>query len=360
MSSPGAASMAKARPAAGPWIESRAFDLACFILSPLAGLAVLLAYPVGGPQLAVAAAALIGGPHYLASYTFYFWDDAAEHHRRRWVVHFVVPVAIVVCVAGLVQLGIPAILSFIVYFWNAWHVARQSCGILSIYRIRGGCFNDWHKRIANAAIISVSLSMATWNLDWYPTLHDWLARVSPVLPQVLRITFAGSAAVSLAALAVSFYRRWREGTAPGLPETAFLATSLTLFHPYLWVRDPNLATLGMLMGHFIQYLAIVWLVNRRRFVHSPASPAARRLASIWRDPRLLFGLFVLGGTLFLLLQLNLMAVTITLVLLHFYLDGIFWAFRRAEVRRMLGPYLTGWRGSHDAAPAELPEPRPAA
>ena len=45
---------------------------------------------------------------------------------------------------------------------------------------------------------------------------------------------------------------------------------------------------------------------------------------------LLLGLFALTGSLFLLLQINLMAVTIALVLLHFYLDGIFWAFRRPE------------------------------
>ena len=64
---------------------------------------------------------------------------------------------------------------------------------------------------------------------------------------------------------------------------------------------------------------------------------------------LMLGLFVLTGSLFLLLQINLMAVTVALVLLHFYLDGIFWAFRRPEVRKVLGPYLTGWRAPAAAA-----------
>src|SRR5687767_8888434 len=38
------------------WIESPGFDLAFFILSPLAGLALLLAYPFVGPVAAIAAA----------------------------------------------------------------------------------------------------------------------------------------------------------------------------------------------------------------------------------------------------------------------------------------------------------------
>jgi hypothetical protein len=348
--------------AASPWIESRGFDLAFFILSPLAGLALLLAYPVGGPAMALAAAALVGGPHYLASYSFYFWGDASRHHRERWIVHFVVPVAIVAAVACVALFEIPGIIIFTVYFWNAWHVARQSCGILSVYRLRGGHSSERHKRIVNAAILSVSLCMALWNLEWYPELHRLLAAPAPALPRLLWIVSAIAAAGSLGALAVSLLERRRAGAAPSLPEWAFLATSLTLFHPYLWVRDANLATVGMLMGHFIQYLAIVWLVNRRKFASAPGTSTPPAFAAMWRDPRLMLGLFALTGSLFLLLQINLMAVTIALVLLHFYLDGVFWAFRRAEVRKVLGPYLTGWRGAGHPSPgpAALNEARPAA
>jgi hypothetical protein len=331
-----------------PWIESPAFDLAFFILSPLAGLALLLAYPVGGPALALAAAALIGGPHYLASYSFFFWQEAGPHHRRRWFVHFVVPVLIVALVAVIALYQIPGVIIFTIYFWNAWHVARQSCGILSVYRLRGGCWEERHKRAANAAILSVSLCMAMWNLEWYAELHALLAMVSPGFPRLLWLASLFAAAGSLAWLAVSLHSRHRAGKAPTAAEWGFLATSLVLFHPYLWVRDANLATVGMLLGHFIQYLAIVWLVNRRRFaLGNAASPAP--FVAMWRDPRLLLGLFALTGSLFLLLQINLMAVTLALVLLHFYLDGIFWAFRRPEVRKVLGPYLTGWHAPVAAA-----------
>jgi hypothetical protein len=343
-----------------PWIESRGFDLAFFILSPLAGLALLLAYPIGGNMLAIAAAGLIGGPHYLASFSFFFWDDAAQHHRRRWIIHFVVPAGIVLLVAIVVAFRIPAVIMFVIYFWNAWHVARQSCGILSVYRLRGGYTGERHKRIVNAAIISTSLSMALWNLEWYPALHEVLSAPSPAVPRLLWLAATIASALSLSALAVSLHGRWRAGSAPSVPEWAFLATSLTLFHPYLWVRDADLATLGMLMGHFLQYLAIVWLVNRRRF-SGPALSTPRYVAAAWRDPRLLLGFFLVGGSAFLLLQMSLTAITVTLVLLHFYLDGVFWAFRRPEVRKVLGPYLTSWRGApaRFAVDVEPGSPRPA-
>jgi hypothetical protein len=208
------------------WIESPGFDLAFFILAPLAGLAVLAAYPIGGPAIALAAAALIGGPHYLASYTFFFWEDAGQHHRKRWVLHFVIPVGIVAAVALIAVFRIPGILIFVIYFWNAWHVARQSCGILAVYRLRGGYSGERHKRIVNAAILSVSLHGA-WNLDWYVELYALL-----VIPIRRCCTRCG-----LAPLVASVRRSWRlpcaHTHAARRPARlrAFLVTSLTLFHP---------------------------------------------------------------------------------------------------------------------------------
>lgn len=335
--------------ASNRWIEAPGFDLAFFILSPVAGIVLLLAHPYAGPVLALAAATLIGGPHYLASYTFYFWEDAARDHRRQWAIHFLVPALIVLAVAAIALFRIPAVIMLVVYFWNAWHVARQSCGILSIYRIRAGCHDQIHKRIVNAAIISTSLCMALWNTEWYPALHQVLSLPYQEMPRLMWAASAVAAAASLLALAGSMAGRYRRGTAPSGAEIAFLATSLALFHPYLWVRDADLATLGMLLGHFIQYLGIVWLVNHRRFARAgaPARPAA--FARVWRDRWLLGGVFLLGGSLFLLLQLQASAIAIALVLLHFYLDGVFWAFRRPEVRRVLGPYLTGWSGAKPPA-----------
>jgi hypothetical protein len=342
--------VAHPRSGKGGWIESPAFDLAFFILSPLAGLALLLAsMDDGNTLLTLAAATLIGGPHYLATYSFYFFDDTAAYQRQRWVAYFVVPILIVLAVGAIAWFQIPIIIIVVIYFWNAYHVARQSCGIQSIYRHRAGAYDPRLKTITNAAIVSTSLAMTVAHLDWYPALHAFLSKPSPYLPDVLTYGALVAAVVSLARLGISMIQRHRQGPAFSAAELAFLATSLLLFHPYLWVRDANLATLGMLLGHFIQYLGIVWLLNSRKLADGTGSLGQRVLSRLWRDPWVLVPALIAGGALFMVLQVNLMAVTIALVLLHFYLDGLFWAFRRPEVRRSLAPYLMG--GSAKPAPA---------
>jgi hypothetical protein len=325
------------------WIKSRAFDLTFFILSPLAGLALLLAPTGDGTTLlALAAATLIGGPHYLATYSFYFWDDTAAYHRRRWFAYFVVPILIVAAVGVIAWFEIPVVIIVVIYFWNAYHVARQSCGIQSIYRHRAGALDPSLKAVTNAAIISTSLAMAVAHLDWYPALHAFLSKASPYLPDVVSYGALAAAVISLVRLATSMLRRHRRGPAFSTAELAFLATSLLLFHPYLWVRNSNLATLGMLLGHFIQYLGIVWLVNGRKLADGTGSLGQRALARLWRDPWVLVPALLAGGMVFMVLQINLMAVTIALVLLHFYLDGLFWAFKQPEVRQAISPYLVGY------------------
>jgi hypothetical protein len=332
------------------WIDTPAFDLSFFILSPLLGLALLLISPEGGTTvIGMAAAGLIGGPHYLATYSFYFLDDTAGYQRQRWIAYFVVPVLIVLAVGLLALLQIPALIAVVIYLWNAFHVSRQSCGILSIYRRRAGCLDMRHRSITNAAILSTNFAMALAHIDWYPTLEAFFSRISPALPVLLGPASALTAVVCVAALGVSMVQRFRHGTPFSLPELGFLATSLLLFHPYLWVRDSNLATLGMLLGHFIQYLGIVWLLNSRKLAGETGSFAQRCLSRLWRDPWIFVPMFLTAGGLFLLVQINFTAVTVAFVLLHFYLDGLFWAFKRPEIRRAISPFLT--EGRRPLAPA---------
>ena len=324
------------------WIQSQGFDLAFFILSPIAGLAVIFAAPTSiGPVLALVAATLIGGPHYIATYSFYFFDDTAAYQKQRWVAYFLVPILIVFAVGVVALFEIPAIVVVVVFFWNAFHVARQSCGILSIYRRRAGYGDQRHRAVTNFAILSTSFAMALAHIDWYPPLNNTLLKLSPYLPVFLsRLTLA-AAVVSLAALGVSIVRRLRSGSRYTIAEAGFLITSLLLFHPYLWVEESNLATLGMLLGHFIQYLGIVWLLTSRKLADRGGTRGQRWLSRIWLDPRILLPSALLIGGLFMVLQINFMALTIALVLLHFYLDGLFWAFSRPVIRNAITPYLTG-------------------
>jgi hypothetical protein len=169
-------------------------------------------------MLGIAAATLIGGPHYLASFLFFFWDDTVAYHRNTWVVHFLMPAMIILFVAAVAIFEIPAVIIMLIYFWNAYHVTKQSCSILSIYRGRAGIFDRRQKTIANAAIISTSLCMALWHTEWYPALHDILSIPSPSLPNILWLS-AVRVRISLRALGLALPQRkgWPGRRRTGLP-----------------------------------------------------------------------------------------------------------------------------------------------
>ena len=132
-------------------------------------------------------------------------------------------------------------------------------------------------------------------------------------------------------------------------ELGFLASSLVMFHPYLWVPDYTLATLGMLMGHFVQYLAIVWLLHRRKYAPRREGSAAQRLLATVSARYLLIGAFIVASGLFFITA-NYATEAISLpsiytvswyafTFIHFYLDGLIWAFRTPFVRESVGTYL---------------------
>jgi hypothetical protein len=329
------------------WIESPAYDLALFVLSPLAGLFVLWAnfrLP-GGAYIVLAATYLVAIPHYLSSFTFFLGDENLAHYRARWTAFFLGPVLILMVVVLMRILGYHRPVQSAMFVWNVYHVSLQSAGILSIYRrLNGGPQSD--RPVAHLAILSLNATMAFWFLDRFPPLYSILAAIHPLVPFLLPMA---TLAVALPVLGVLISRLVRRKQGVALPEGLFLLSSLLLFHPYLWVADSNLATFGMLMGHFIQYLGIVWLLNRRKYAGSHGSTRERTLGWISARPALVLGTIALSGSTFYLFNkvTALAGISViyvvawnALTLIHFYLDGLIWAFKRPFVRQTIGPYLT--------------------
>src|SRR6266550_9333553 len=105
--------------AANRWIASAPFDLLFFILAPLTGIALVLAAPTGTSLLVVAVGTLLGIPHYLSTYTFYFWDDLSQDHRRHWIEFFLIPLAIIALYTFMLATGYKALPFFAIYWWTA-------------------------------------------------------------------------------------------------------------------------------------------------------------------------------------------------------------------------------------------------
>ena len=206
------------------------------ILSPLIALPVLIISP-SPSMLSLAFGCVLGVPHYLSTLTFYFWDDTRVQHRSHWMLFFGGPVLIVASIAGAILFSVPFIVQLVVYVWNTVHVARQSCGILSIYRHRAGVKDPAIKPIVNGAILWTAVALAFWDTSGYPTLHQFMTKLWAQLPYAVWLVATLAATVALVRLAASLVQRYQSPLRPRLPELVMLANSLLLFHPYLWIHD---------------------------------------------------------------------------------------------------------------------------
>src|SRR5260370_2768987 len=110
------------------WIESRAYDLALFTLSPLAGLLIVALQRMTklGSVAGVMAVYFVGIPHYLSTFTFYLGDQNRDHYRLRWAAFFAGPLIIFGSVLTLRVLDVAGIVQSIIFTWNIYHVSLQS------------------------------------------------------------------------------------------------------------------------------------------------------------------------------------------------------------------------------------------
>jgi hypothetical protein len=334
-------------PKARGWIESPAYDVAIFSLSPLVGLLLILVdhFSRWGHAAGDLAVYFVGIPHYLSTFTFYFGDQNRNQYRLRWVAFFLGPLIIFAAVLSLRSLAVQGVVQSAIFVWNVYHVSFQSSGVLSLYRrLNGGLQAE--KRWAQLTILFVNSTMVSWNLRNFSPLYGLLLRVHPWTPMVLRYASLAAALAVGTGFAIQLLRRQHPLR---LPEQVFLTSSLLLFHPYLWVKDYLLATIAMLMGHFIQYLGIIWLLNRRKYAQQTSGSTAQQwLIRLSTRPRLLVTSLILVGAFFLSIDrgsrifgmyFSYIIVWNSLVLIHFYIDGLVWAFKDPFVRKTVGPFL---------------------
>jgi hypothetical protein len=192
----------------------------------------------------------------------------------------------------------------------------------------------------------MNASFVFWHVERFPAIMRTLQPIHPGLPAALRFGFILLATLAGTVLLVLLVRR---ASAVSKAELLLLLSSLLLFHPFLWVRDVSLASLGMLTGHFLQYLAIVWLLNGRKYGGGVARAREYWLGRMGKQVELLVPVLVMAGLLVFVTErlfagLGASKVYATLfyvlVFTHFYVDGLVWAFRTPYVRRSIGPYLT--------------------
>lgn len=333
------------------WIESPRYDLALLSLSPLCGFFIAMAALYFGEQRLLQANFietmffLLGMPHYLSTYSFFMGDENVAYYRTRKVAFFVAPILIVGFLTASLALHLYILVTLVVDTWNVFHVSRQSMGILSIYRHRGRGNNMAEKLAANSALFCVCAGLYCIRIDRQDSFGHYLGMLpwnpGPYLTPVLLT-------IGLVALGVLLTRMRRRGSGIGAPELVFLLSSCLLFAPYMFIHYRPLASTAMLTGHYIQYLGILWLLNHRKYAGMAGSIRQAALARMSANPmRVITGLAVVSLAVFGIDRIvHVMHANAfhtwwlnIVVLLHFYFDGLFWAFKHPYVRGSIGPYL---------------------
>ena len=117
--------------------------------------------------------------------------------------------------------------------------------------------------------------------------------------------------------------------------------------PFLVIRDGNAAFAAAALWHAVQYIAIVWLFNGRRYVGG-VDAKARLVSWVSQRGRALayMGLIAacaavvytiaFGVSLFVDRRFDQIALTFWtgFTLGHYYLDGILWKSRRYDLRTL--------------------------
>jgi hypothetical protein len=330
----------------GAWIQSPGFDLGFFVLAPLVTLPVVIGMLMGVRRLALVGF-LLAFAHYISTFTFFFWDENRARHRARWLAFFGGPVVIMAAFFLMVSFRSP-LLQLALLAWNTFHVARQSCGLLSLYRHRAGVADPVQKDLTNHAIILANAWFVLWNIETHKEVFPLLTGIGSFVPALLFGSFAVLAVLAVVRLGLGLRARMAAGSPPGLIELGMIGTSLVLFHPYLWFPDSESATFAMLLPHYVQYLGLVWLLHRRKFPQPIGSLGQAALQRLSANVPLLVATLALAGLAFLGSKIVLArvghievfeATYLLLAFVHFYLDGLFWAFKDPHVRRSMGPAL---------------------
>jgi hypothetical protein len=325
-----------------------------FLLGPLRDLGLIVAVPAWLTPLVFAiglfstdkainnwVTALGALGHHLPGLLRAYGDR--ELFRRFRARFLVAPVACFGLAYGASARGLHGVV-LIAFLWGVWHGMMQSYGFARIYGAKEGATGraDSLTDLAlvatwfGAALVSSPLRVAA--------IADAVAACGVPLPAPSALAAARTALLAATALAtvawlVAAGVAWRRGRPPGLLRTANLAIAIGFWwFANVRVRHLLLATPLFELFHDVQYLAIVWLFNRRNALRAP-------FASLFRPRALSVAAYLAAvlayGALGRIGDLSyssdgLTAFFTASALLHFYYDGFLWKVREAGTQAPIG------------------------
>ena len=335
------------------WILSPSRDLLLFVATPVLIIPVVLIalQRVEGPQIEALVVAFGALGHNLPGMIRAYGDRALF---RRFRTRFILAPIVLgsVTFAFYLQQRSESIL-VIVYFWGAWHALMQVYGFLRIYDAKVGAVTPRIARLDLAMVIAWFSGVMVLSDARVYHLQELLINfgVSPITTDslgVLRLAFAGLLGGVTAAYVVNEVVQWRAGTRVNPVKHLLMLTAIG-FWWYAHFMTSNVL-LGLIMFeifHDVQYLAIVWVFNRRR-VETDANVGGFT-SFLFRNSFGMMGIylalvFAYGGIGRIQNQFQfgetgaavIYAFIVTSGFLHYYLDGFIWKVRERSTRKALG------------------------
>ncbi len=264
------------------------------------------------------------------------------HPVRFWVV----PVVLWVAIVASAWIAVAA--SVVATFWDVWHSGAQTFGFARIYDRNAGrpptdgrTLDFWLNQLlyAGPILAGVSLMDHAVVLGDFEEFDDPLSKLLSVVP----IEAEGHASTLTWVVLVSgttfvaFYvfrtlRAARLGRGPS-KLSVFLVASTGLCSIYTWgLNSWGEAFFIMNFFHAVQYLGLVWAVERRNMTRS-----LRLEGRPWGGPVLLvlyLGTLLGYGVWVELLDADitwLWALTMVVSLMHFWYDAFIWSVRKNQI-----------------------------
>lgn len=328
-----------------PYIVGRAYDWAFFLLPPVLclvlGIAVANSWLVtedrelGGERDSIVGFVLGTVIHaHLVAVLFRSHGNPAI--RRTYPIRFfVVPVILWLAIFASPWIAVAA--TVVSTFWDVWHSGAQTFGFARIYERNHGAppelgrrLDFWLNQLCYAGPILAGATLMD-HVDSFASFEDVgdavfasvPARVEGISQWLTWIVLALGAGL-VAAYVVFYVLAARRGHRPSWLKV-WIVGSTAVVSIYSWGWNSwGEAFLIMNLFHGVQYLALVWAMEKTRI----AARFGRLALPIFFGSVLAygFGVQILDPGL-----TALWAITIVVSLMHFWYDAFVWSVRKAQV-----------------------------
>ncbi len=341
------------------WLKDPLFDLSFVCGIALLATAMALSTVIR-PQLLLPVLAmhtwLFSYDHLIATYTK-LGGRPEDRKRHRHLIWYLPPIVLVLLYTFGRACGIVGLYS-LYFFWQFFHTVRQSWGIAQQYRQRAGGM-PWD---------SVLLSEVTlWSVPLWGFLNRCAEQSAKFLyqplwlPQVPMFVVQGFELLSAVLWIYWLYTRIQAARrgALALGHTLYMLSHLLIYlGGYILVSDITSGWLLVNVWHNVQYLAFVWLYNRRRF--AAGVEADTRILSWLAQPGVLRAAMYYLGCLavatpaaYLMLRFGegidkvlknsalpaVLVLSLSFTVHHYLVDGIIWKRRKDETGALPRPLL---------------------